>query len=148
MHIAELYTSFAYLVVFGLLHFVKGYENEGRVASCPREIIMHVLIHCKLLERNLKFFLVTDINTVSNYCSGEEYLLSISRLHIDEMIAHALDEHPNECCGVLVGVGSVVSHLYRITNKAASSYRYLMDPQEFLEVDREYEKKGHGMLAF
>lgn len=64
------------------------------------------------------------------------------------MIAHALCEYPNECCGVLVGAGSVVSDLYRITNKAASSYRYLMDPQEFLEVDQASEKKGLEMLAF
>ena len=121
---------------------------NGLFGVLIQEIIMHVLIHCKLLERNLNFFLVTDINTVSNYCSGEEYLLSISRSHIDEMIAHALHEHPNECCGVLVGVDDVVSNLYRITNKAASSYRYLMDPQEFLEVDQESEKKGQEILAF
>ena len=75
-------------------------------------------------------------------------MLSISNPHVDEMIAHALCEYPNECCGVLVGAGSVVSDLYRITNKAASSYRYLMDPQEFLEVDQASEKKGLEMLAF
>ena len=64
------------------------------------------------------------------------------------MIAHALDEHPNECCGVLVGVDNVVSNLYRITNKAASSYRYLMDPQEQFEAIRDAEKRGFDILGF
>ena len=75
-------------------------------------------------------------------------MLSIGRRHADEMIAHAMEEYPNECCGILAGKAEAASHLYRITNKARSSYRYLMDPQEFLDADRDSESNGWDMLAF
>ena len=59
-----------------------------------------------------------------------------------------MEEDPNECCGVLAGKDGSVSHLYRITNTAQSPYRYLMDPQEFLNADRDAESKGLEFLAF
>ena len=67
---------------------------------------------------------------------------------MDGMIAHALEEDPNECCGILAGNNEIVSQQYRITNTAASPYRYLMDPQEFLNADRDSEKNGWEQLAF
>lgn len=64
------------------------------------------------------------------------------------MIAHAMEEYPNECCGILAGTDGTADHLYRITNTAKSPYRYLMDPQEFLNADRDAEAKGRELLAF
>ena len=64
------------------------------------------------------------------------------------MIAHALEDDPNECCGILAGKEEVASHLYRITNTVHSPYRYLMDPQEFLNADRDSESRGWELLAF
>ena len=75
-------------------------------------------------------------------------MLSIERRHVDEMIAHAFEDDPNECCGILAGKGDRVDQLYRITNTAKSPYRYLMDPQEFLNADRDAERNGWEMLAF
>jgi proteasome lid subunit RPN8/RPN11 len=75
-------------------------------------------------------------------------LLRIGKQFVDGMIAHALEEDPNECCGILAGKNEVVSQLYRITNTAASPYRYLMDPQEFLNADRDSERNGWEHLAF
>tara|TARA_B100000949_G_C14118123_1_gene381358 strand:+ start:113 stop:496 length:384 start_codon:yes stop_codon:yes gene_type:complete len=64
------------------------------------------------------------------------------------MIAHAAEEYPNECCGILAGKEEVVSHLYRITNTAHSPYRYLMDPQEQLDAMLDSEHGGRNVLAF
>ena len=75
-------------------------------------------------------------------------MLTIGRQFADEIIAHAREEDPNECCGVLAGKDGSVSHLYRITNTAQSPYRYLMDPQEFLNADRDAESKGLELIAF
>ena len=75
-------------------------------------------------------------------------MLKIEKEHAAEMIAHALEEDPNECCGILSGKDGLVSHLYRITNTARSPYRYLMDPQEFLNADKDSESKGREFLAF
>ena len=75
-------------------------------------------------------------------------LLSIEKRFVDEMIAHSLEEDPNECCGALAGAGATAARLYRITNTAKSPYRYLMDPQEFLTADRDAESNGWEMIAF
>ncbi len=66
----------------------------------------------------------------------------------DEIIAHALEETPNECCGILAGAGGVVSRLYRITNTAHSPFRYVMDPQEQLRAMLECDRNGWDIIAF
>ena len=75
-------------------------------------------------------------------------MIRIQQQHANEMIAHAIEEDPNECCGVLAGSDGTVSHLYRITNTAHSPYRYLMDPQEQLNAMLDSERNGWELLAF
>ncbi|MDA1188369.1 MAG: M67 family metallopeptidase [Chloroflexi bacterium] len=65
-----------------------------------------------------------------------------------QIITHAREEDPNECCGILAGKDSTVSHAYRITNTVKSPYRYLMDPQEFLNADKDAESNGVEFVAF
>ena len=57
-------------------------------------------------------------------------MLRIEKRYADEMISHATEEDPNECCGILSGSDSAVDQLYRITNVVSSPVRYQMDPQE------------------
>jgi proteasome lid subunit RPN8/RPN11 len=64
------------------------------------------------------------------------------------MVAHSLEEDPDECCGILSGSSGTVQRLYRITNAAKSPYRYLMDPQEFLKADLDSEWNGCEFIAF
>ena len=61
---------------------------------------------------------------------------------------HAGEQAPDECCGILAGKEVAVSHVYRITNTVKSPYRYLMDPQEFLDADKDAESKQIKFLAF
>jgi len=64
------------------------------------------------------------------------------------MIAHSLQEDPNECCGIIAGKDDTTRKLYRITNMTKSPYRYVMDPQEQLNADKDAEKNGLQFLAF
>lgn len=64
------------------------------------------------------------------------------------MIAHALEENPQECCGILSGKDASVMKLYRITNATPSPFRYQMDPQDFLNAMQDGDAKGWDMLAF
>jgi proteasome lid subunit RPN8/RPN11 len=70
------------------------------------------------------------------------------------MIAHAKAEDPNECCGLIAGNepdgagGASAERGYRITNTAKSPFRYLMDPQEFLDADKDAESHGLSLVAF
>ena len=75
-------------------------------------------------------------------------MLRIDQDHADEMIAHALQDDPDECCGILAGKDSSASRLYRITNTAHSPYRYLMDPQEHLNAELDAERNSWELLAF
>ena len=77
-----------------------------------------------------------------------DQLLKISKKYIDEMIGHAFDENPYECCGILTGESNVITGLHRITNTTRSPYRYVMDAQEFLDADKDAEDKGWEFLAF
>jgi [CysO sulfur-carrier protein]-S-L-cysteine hydrolase len=64
------------------------------------------------------------------------------------MVAHARAEDPNECCGLIAGNDSNAERGYRITNTAKSPFRYLMDPQEFLDADKDAEGHGLSLVAF
>ena len=75
-------------------------------------------------------------------------LLAISKKFAEEMVAHAKGEDPNECCGILAGKDGTIHRLYRITNTTLSPYRYLMDPQEFLNADLDSERNGWEFVAF
>ena len=75
-------------------------------------------------------------------------MIRVLKIHADEMIAHSLEENPNECCGILSGTNDTSKKLYQIINSANSPYRYLMDPQEFLKADLDTEQNGMDFLAF
>lgn len=74
-------------------------------------------------------------------------MLTLERRYIDEMIAHAREEDPNECCGIVAGKDGKATRLYRITNTQKSPYRYNMDPKELLHAYREIEDNGWEILA-
>ncbi len=75
-------------------------------------------------------------------------MLNLPQSYADEIVAHAREDDPNECCGILAGKDTQVVKLYRIANTARSPYRYLMDPQEQLNAMLDLERNGCEILAF
>ena len=65
----------------------------------------------------------------------------------EEMIAHAKEDFPLECCGILAGKDDSVSHIYRMDNIDSSRVSYLMDPREQLKVFKEMRTLGIEMKA-
>lgn len=63
------------------------------------------------------------------------------------MIAHAIEENPNECCGILAAKDGAFLKLYRITNSEQSPYRYSMDSKELFETYREIDDNGWDLAA-
>ena len=53
--------------------------------------------------------------------------MRISQALHDEMIEHAREEAPNECCGMLAARDGEAVKLYRARNAAASPLRYEID---------------------
>jgi proteasome lid subunit RPN8/RPN11 len=76
-----------------------------------------------------------------------EAVLQIPKEIAQEMIAHALEEDPNECCGLLAAQGGKVVKHYRITNAEKSPYRYRMDPKGLLAATREIEDRQWQLLV-
>ncbi len=67
---------------------------------------------------------------------------------VQEMMAHAWAEAPNECCGILAGPPGEVTAHYRTANASASPVRYSIDPREVLRIAQEVDDKDWEMLAF
>jgi proteasome lid subunit RPN8/RPN11 len=66
----------------------------------------------------------------------------------DEMVAHALTGFPLEACGLLVGEPSGVLHSFHpVTNAAASSKLYTVDPRDMLKVDMAAEDAGLAVIG-
>ena len=47
----------------------------------------------------------------------------------EEMIAQAVEELPNECCGIILGKDGAAVELRRTRNAEASQFRYVIDPR-------------------
>jgi proteasome lid subunit RPN8/RPN11 len=68
---------------------------------------------------------------------GKADSISISEAVVAAMIAHARDEAPRECCGLLVGEVGEIDEAVRTTNLETGTTRYLIDPaQHFATIKR------------
>jgi [CysO sulfur-carrier protein]-S-L-cysteine hydrolase len=56
--------------------------------------------------------------------------MRISQELFDEMVAHALQDAPNECCGMIASRNGDAVKVHRATNVAASPLRYEIDGAE------------------
>ena len=66
---------------------------------------------------------------------------------IDEMVAHARDDLPNEACGMVHGRGGEPIAVYRVKNASASPYRYEMDPLQMMRIERQRDDEGEELFA-
>ena len=74
----------------------------------------------------------------------------ISRPLLDELISHAREEAPNECCGVVaVEAGPPVraATVHRAVNIAASPLRFEVDGRQLLQTIEEIEGAGSELGA-
>jgi proteasome lid subunit RPN8/RPN11 len=73
--------------------------------------------------------------------------MRISQALVDEMVAHAREDLPNECCGLVAGVDGEATEVIRVANAAASPLRYEMDPKGQYEAWKSIEADGKELLA-
>jgi len=81
------------------------------------------------------------------------FLLRIPDLLYEEMLAHAIGELPNECCGLLVGTindeGTVgeVTHRYPLVNALQSATEFLSEPKNMFAAQKDMRSRGIKELA-
>ena len=63
------------------------------------------------------------------------------------MVAHAREDLPNECCGMVGGSDGKATSVIRVENSAASPLRFEMDPQGQYDALKEIEVGGGELLA-
>jgi proteasome lid subunit RPN8/RPN11 len=73
--------------------------------------------------------------------------MKISEEHVEEIVRHAREEMPNECCGIIATDDGAAVKVFRATNAEASPVRYSLDPKEQLEITNEIEQSGWELGA-
>jgi [CysO sulfur-carrier protein]-S-L-cysteine hydrolase len=73
--------------------------------------------------------------------------MRISREMLDQIVAHAHEEAPNECCGMIGGRDGDATSVYRTRNSEASPLRYVIHPQDQFRVMEEIEERGEELAA-
>ena len=73
--------------------------------------------------------------------------MRIGRALLDEIVAHAREEAPNECCGMLAGGDGTATRIYRARNAEASPFRYTIHPQDQIRIMTEIEERGEEVAA-
>jgi proteasome lid subunit RPN8/RPN11 len=62
-------------------------------------------------------------------------VVRVLRSVYDAMVSHALEECPNECCGLLAGSRGVITRIYQATNVAEKkSSAYDVDSEELVRI--------------
>jgi proteasome lid subunit RPN8/RPN11 len=71
----------------------------------------------------------------------------IARQLLDEIVAHALEDRPNECCGMVAGSGGAATEVFRARNALASPFSFDMEPSDQFRIYTEIEDRGEEILA-
>jgi [CysO sulfur-carrier protein]-S-L-cysteine hydrolase len=66
---------------------------------------------------------------------------------VEEMVEHAREEAPNECCGMVGGRDGGAVEVYRAQNAEQSPLRYSIDAKEQFELMRRIEDSGQELAA-
>jgi [CysO sulfur-carrier protein]-S-L-cysteine hydrolase len=73
--------------------------------------------------------------------------MRVPRAIYEELLTHAREEAPNECCGLIGGNDGVAKTVYRARNAEASPLRYNLDPQDQFRIMTEMEERGEELSA-
>ena len=73
--------------------------------------------------------------------------LRVRRDHLEQIVAQARAEAPNECCGMLAGRGGTVEEVFPGRNNDRSPKTYVMDPEDQLRAFRAMDERGWDLVA-
>lgn len=73
--------------------------------------------------------------------------MRIGRELIEQIVLHAREEAPNECCGMIGGADARARTVYRATNAEASPLRYSIDAKEQFDLMGRIEDAGEELVG-
>jgi len=76
-------------------------------------------------------------------------VLKIARDHLDAMIAHAREDHPDEACGVIIGPegSDAPTRLVRMINAERSPTFFRFEPQEQFALYKQISTTGEEIVV-
>ena len=66
---------------------------------------------------------------------------------VDQVVAHARRDHPDECCGVIAGTGGRATRLFEMSNAERSPTGFVFDSAEWLRVYRDVDDADEDLLV-
>jgi proteasome lid subunit RPN8/RPN11 len=81
--------------------------------------------------------------------SSNPVVIHLEKAHLDEIIAHAREASPHECCGLIGGTSaSIATTTYRMRNIAADPHvAYEAAPEDLFAAQRTMRERGEQLLA-
>jgi proteasome lid subunit RPN8/RPN11 len=73
--------------------------------------------------------------------------MRIDRQMLDQIVAHAREDAPDECCGMIGARDGRAVSLYRARNAEASPLRYVVHPQDQFRIMEQMEERGEELGA-
>ena len=71
----------------------------------------------------------------------------IPRAIADAIVAHAREDLPNEACGLVHAKDGEPISVHRVTNVAASPYRFEMHGMEQMRLEQQRDERGETLFA-
>ena len=75
-------------------------------------------------------------------------MITIVQSVLDNVLAHAREEAPRECCGVLIGDAGRISGSARATNLEAGTTRFRIDPRDHIDAIRAARSRQLDVIGF
>ena len=73
--------------------------------------------------------------------------MRIAQALLDRIVAHAREEAPNECCGIVGGRDGRATTVYRARNEFEDPRRYNVHPQDLIRIIGEIEGRAEEVAA-
>jgi proteasome lid subunit RPN8/RPN11 len=91
---------------------------------------------------------MTDADDLATKGSGAGPRVEVRRTVLEALVAHAREEAPTECCGLLVGRAGRIERAVRARNTLDSPTRYLIDPADQIAATRSARENGEAVVGF
>ena len=73
--------------------------------------------------------------------------MRIARALLDEIVAHAVRDAPDECCGVIAARAGAVTAVHATENVVASPFRFEIDGLALMRLIDRFEADGDELAA-
>jgi len=73
--------------------------------------------------------------------------VQIARSLLDGIVAHAIRDAPNECCGVVAARDGAATAVHGTENLAASPFRFEIEGLTLMRLIDEIEERGEELVA-